>query len=294
MKSNLKALGMVLVLGGTLMFTGCNGVDEAKSDLPKNETKVEEKQETTEKDREELTNTLVDGANAYYDTLSSLEVLDYDNEGDVVKALSNLSKENKEATRNISNYIEKNIWDKDSIEYKALDTIGQANFKMSMGLDSMITYVQTGDMDEFEESKEITIESKELYEKFRDEYASKLNVKFITNDEKKETETKKKKVKKEVKKEKTGQCYDCGEYYPVSKMTFNGRSYHCGCANVYCEECKKQIPSGEETWVGDQCYLCKKCFEKSSLNNTQNAETWTCPNCGRQNVGEVLCDCEME
>ena len=29
--------------------------------------------------------------------------------------------------------------------------------------------------------------------------------------------------------EEMGQCYDCGEFKPISEMTFNGRSYHCGC-----------------------------------------------------------------
>lgn len=29
--------------------------------------------------------------------------------------------------------------------------------------------------------------------------------------------------------EEIGQCYDCGEFKPISEMTFNGRSYHCGC-----------------------------------------------------------------
>lgn len=29
--------------------------------------------------------------------------------------------------------------------------------------------------------------------------------------------------------QETGQCYDCGEEFPVDTMYFNGRSYHCGC-----------------------------------------------------------------
>lgn len=29
--------------------------------------------------------------------------------------------------------------------------------------------------------------------------------------------------------EEMGQCYDCGEFKPVFEMTFDGRSYHCGC-----------------------------------------------------------------
>lgn len=46
-------------------------------------------------------------------------------------------------------------------------------------------------------------------------------------------------------------------------MTFNGRSYHCGCENEYCEECKKEIPYGEEVVVGDNSFLCKSCYKKT-------------------------------
>jgi hypothetical protein len=37
-------------------------------------------------------------------------------------------------------------------------------------------------------------------------------------------------------------CYDCGEYFPPEYMTFNGRSYHCGCVNKsVCPECNNQL-----------------------------------------------------
>ena len=29
----------------------------------------------------------------------------------------------------------------------------------------------------------------------------------------------------------TGQCYDCGEWYSLDQLSYNGRSYHCGCAD---------------------------------------------------------------
>ena len=58
-----------------------------------------------------------------------------------------------------------------------------------------------------------------------------------------------------------GQCYDCGEYKLIKNMVDNGRSYHCGCSNEYCEDCKKEIPYGEEIIMGDNCYVCQSCYE---------------------------------
>ena len=83
-----------------------------------------------------------------------------------------------------------------------------------------------------------------------------------------------------------GQCYDCGKYYPVSKMAFNGRSYHCGCANVYCEECKKEIPYGQEVNVGDQCWLCPSCY-------SQYENKISCAYCGAEANPELFVDGEM-
>ena len=83
----------------------------------------------------------------------------------------------------------------------------------------------------------------------KDIKAFKETKKETNKETKKETnkETKKetnKETKKETNKEtkvKTGQCYDCGEYYPVNEMTFDGRSYHCGCDAGYCDNCGTHI-----------------------------------------------------
>lgn len=82
-------------------------------------------------------------------------------------------------------------------------------------------------------------------------------------------------------KEKNGQCYDCGEYYPISNMTFNGRSYHCGCAEtlIICEYC------GEEGHTEDECV--GKAYDE------ELHDSWVCDICGKENTGQVLCECEQ-
>lgn len=101
-------------------------------------------------------------------------------------------------------------------------------------------------------------------------------------EEPKKEEVKEPVKKEEPKKEEMGQCYDCGEYYPVKNMTFNGRSYHCGCADdkVYCGYC------GEEGHTEESC--------EWKVYDEELDDVWVCPNCGRENVGQVLCECELE
>lgn len=142
----------------------------------------------------------------------------------------------------------------------------------------------------------------------------------------------------ESKEENIGQCYDCGEYYPVSKMTFNGRSYHCGCYAGQCENCGSSV-FYEGYTIADEKFrihqsngysLCSECYEIEQLelygpkcdwckveipvdckSYTDNGEIlcsncyiqyhdtvelnkiWICPTCGRENQGEVLCECEQ-
>ena len=72
--------------------------------------------------------------------------------------------------------------------------------------------------------------------------------------------------------EEMGQCYDCGEFKPVSEMTFNGRSYHCGCrpegydTEGYCSLCNEYTNSLRRTTLeGSQLDVCPSCLD--SINN---------------------------
>ena len=83
---------------------------------------------------------------------------------------------------------------------------------------------------------------------------------------KKET-TKKETTKKETPKTTKGQCYDCGNYYPVSKMSYDGSRYHCGCLVGNCENCgtsifKKDadVPDKYKVVYYKDCKFCKECY----------------------------------
>ena len=72
--------------------------------------------------------------------------------------------------------------------------------------------------------------------------------------------------------EEMGQCYDCGEFKPVSEMTFNGRSYHCGCrpegydTEGYCNLCNEYTNSlRRATLEGSQLNVCPSCLD--SINS---------------------------
>lgn len=103
-----------------------------------------------------------------------------------------------------------------------------------------------------------------------------------TEDTKKKEESKKSNTKKEEK----GQCYDCGEYYPVSQMEFNGRSYHCGC--VACEVCGTRMKKKDVNYVDGfaMCSPCKKWhneemqqYEKEEQESSEIVQY--CDNCGK-------------
>lgn len=90
------------------------------------------------------------------------------------------------------------------------------------------------------------------------------------------------------KKVEKGQCYDCGEYYPVSQMTFNGRSYHCGC--VACEVCGTRMAKSDVNYV-DGFAMCKPCKawhieekeqweEEQKLEEEQENFSFNCDICG--------------
>ena len=94
----------------------------------------------------------------------------------------------------------------------------------------------------------------------------------------KKTETKKEAPKKEAPKKtetkkeapnktETGQCYDCGNYYPVSKMSYDGSRYHCGCLVGNCENCgtsifKKDadVPDKYKVVKYKGYKFCKECY----------------------------------
>ena len=91
-------------------------------------------------------------------------------------------------------------------------------------------------------------------------------------------EENKKDNKEEKKKEEMGQCYDCGEYKPIKDMTFNGRSYHCGCTNKCCFYCNEEIPYGKEIRE-DDLYFCNACYSEYMNDKESEEPILVCPGC---------------
>ena len=92
-------------------------------------------------------------------------------------------------------------------------------------------------------------------------------------------EEKREEVKEEKREEAMAQCYDCGQYKPIKGMSFNGRSYHCGCANKCCLYCNQEIPYGKEICVDDTLYFCNVCYSEY-MNDIESSNQVQCDNCG--------------
>lgn len=109
--------------------------------------------------------------------------------------------------------------------------------------------------------------------------------------EDKEEQKKEDAKKEEQKKEETGQCYDCGKYYPVSKMEYNGRSYHCGCNITNCLECGAEIIQTGDDYKD----VCDQCIIKSNNEELYGTDetTYHCPDCGGDFPVGTLCDCDL-
>ena len=79
--------------------------------------------------------------------------------------------------------------------------------------------------------------------------------------------------------EEMAQCYDCGEFKPVSEMTFNGRSYHCGCrpegynTEGYCNLCNEYTNSlRRATLDGSQLNVCPSCLDSINSGSYDNID----------------------
>lgn len=322
MKKQLKTLGMVMVIGTSILFaTGCSSTETTE------DTSTEVTENNMDKEREIVKELLITSEEVYNKINKQMSSVNSD-DFKTIKETDELSEEAKKISDDIDEYLDKGVWAEDTIEYKALLEMRNAHSIMYDSLQKIVVYLdEGGNYSDYKEFAELIKTSQKHFDTYVKEYKEKLG---ITDSDK---ETQNEKEEKETKKEtKTAVCYDCAKTFPVDQMTFNGRSYHCGCSNEYCEECKKEIPYGEEVTVGDNCYLCKSCYKNYESEKTYQCEycatkikenqgykldgqllcegcynrimhnrqeesssdTWTCPNCGRTNQGEVLCDCEME
>lgn len=103
--------------------------------------------------------------------------------------------------------------------------------------------------------------------------------------------------------QEVAQCYDCGDHKPVSQMTYNGRSYHCGCLVGQCEACGTSIFKGQVNYSNGHL-LCAPCYQQEQDEMQQyekenneilygsDEDNWSCPDCGYTGPLGTLCDCE--
>ena len=223
MLKQIKTLGMVLLIGGTLMMvTGCG----SNVDLEETGNNIKDAVSYTD----ELQDILIDGANVYinaYNTLGSL--VDFD-ENERLNQVNSLFDETEKSCDAILSIYKKANWSEDSVEYKASDTLGQALSKMNESLSYLIKYKETNDYNYITQYQETVIVSKVNYDEFT-KYASELDIVFdqeVSNEE-----------------DKTIKNNEAGKAYGYS----------------YCEMCGVVIPQGEECIAGDNTYLCNSCFE---------------------------------
>lgn len=88
-----------------------------------------------------------------------------------------------------------------------------------------------------------------------------------------------------------GQCYDCGEYKPISEMEFNGRSYHCGCADeddIVCAGCGVLMSEDEAYEFNYQLY-CSNCYDEMTYESydeqyDENGYATHCYNCDSSDI----------
>lgn len=313
LNKKITVLGLsILITVSSVLTIGCSNT------VKDSETKTVEVD--LDKEKENAKKLLTTAEKTYNEIIDEVIELNITDDFTTQKLLDKSSSKAEEISNKIDAYFDKELWKEESTEYKALLEMRNALASLYKGLQKSIEYI---DSDKYSDYKEFTTDvklSKEHYQNYVDNYKEKLGIVY---------EKKEEKEKKASKETETAVCYDCGKNYPVDKMTFNGRSYHCGCDNEYCEDCKKEIPYGEEVNVGDNCFLCKKCYKnyqskliceycsttiksgneykldsqilcegcynRIMLNRQEeeSVDSWICPNCGNKNYGEVLCDCEV-
>lgn len=318
LRRKIIGLGLaILIATSSLLTIGCS------STVKEGETKVVEVD--LDKEIENVKKLLIAAEKTFNEIINEIIESNITDNFTGQKLLDKSSSKAKEISDKIDAYLDKELWKEESTEYKALLEIRNSLSSLYEGLQKYIEYIDSGKYSDYKEFTTAVTLSKEHYQNYVDNYKEELGIAYEKKEEKasKEIET------ESSKETETAVCYDCGKNYPLDKMTFNGRSYHCGCDNEYCEDCKKEIPYGEEVNVGDNCFLCKKCYKnyQSKLTceycsttiksgneynldgqilcegcynrimlNRQEEESvgsWICPNCGNKNYGEVLCECEM-
>ena len=279
MLKQIKTLGLVLVIGSTMV--GCaNKKDEFTATLTNIESEI-----TMVNDAINSTET--------YDAVLLQQILD-----DINKIQKDIEVAQEE-------------YEEEETEYKALEAIDTyLSYEEEIGNDTREKNEEFwSDREEISERiSNYKIKMEEAWEQYEN-YKKELGIETtpivstiaepVKEKESKVKETKEKQTyycewcetnTNHNSNEHIGQCYDCGEEKPAGQMTYNGRSFHCGCTEIpdtFCEECGKGL--GE----ANACdyYGITVCVNCNNRLVEQDANIIRCANCGG-NVEDSNCEHE--
>lgn len=325
MLKQIKALGLSIILGASLLVTGCSNKDE-------------------------LTATLTNMETDYYAINDEMSASDTFDKVAINEAIEDLKAIQEQIKTEQANY------EKDETEYKMFDAFDKhieykiegCNILIDMTENLMTTALMQDEI-----KTQIETYATKMDEAWNDYEAYKEELEIVTNPIKSTaTEETLDEVNKEEKEEQKsedteelvvcahceksfkqseiqrvgennicnkcyevslngskveqeiGQCYDCGEYKPVDQMTFNGRSYHCGCLVGNCEACGTSVFKGQDKY-SNGFLLCSACYQQEQDEMKQyeaepnnqilygtDEENYTCPDCGYTGPFGTMCDCE--
>lgn len=271
MLKQIKTLGLVIVIGSTMV--GCaNKKDEFTTTLTNIESEI----------------TMVN------DAINSTETYDAVLLQQILEDIDKIQKDIEVAQEE---------YEEDETEYKALEAIDTyLSYEEEIGNDTREKNEEFWS-DREEISKRISSykikmeEAWEQYENYKKELGIETTpiVSTISEEPVKEKESKVEEQKQEEKKveskqtycewceantnhnsdEHIGQCYDCGEEKPAGQMTYNGRSFHCGCIVAYCEECGSGLTEESKVKMGDMLF-CRSCYDNRMALTEPVAECYEC------------------
>ena len=336
MLRQIKTLGLGLLLSSSLIAAGCSNIDELTTTLTNMETKYYEIHDNMDEASETLDPVIIKEAIEDFESLQEeieTEQANYEKDETEYKMFD-------EFNRTISYKIEGCelvLYTTDNILAAALDptledklnTITEGmdkaweayeNYKKELG-------IVTTPIKSTVSKEEATVEEKE--EVKQEKETEKEYVKKETVDPDKYQGKCNRCGKETILDNETGmcdnckdygQCYDCGEYKLINNMTFNGRSYHCGCAEetvtYSCVECGAEIVLDADADAMDLCNdcinkaeqtrQCDQCFNLININEMQEidgcyycatciangAGTYPCDYCGKAVYYGTMCECE--
>ena len=323
MLKQIKALGVGLFLGASLFVTGCSNIDKLTSTLTNLETKYYEINDNMVEASETLDSVIIKEAIEDFELLQEeikKEQSNYEDDETEYKMFDKFNRtisykiEGCELVLDVTDNIlaatlNPTLEDKVNTITEGMNKAFEAyeNYKEELGIETNPIKSRA--------IKEETKVSEEKETKVSEEKETQLEEgKEEIVDQNKYQDTCLRCNKKTLVDKETnlcdnckdyGQCYDCGEYKLIKNMTYNGRSYHCGCieetVTYNCVECGAEIVLDADADAMDLCNdcinkaeqtrQCDQCFNMININEMQEIDgCYYCPTCIANGAGTYICD----